>query len=194
MRYAIAGLGNPGAQYRRTRHNIGFRIVSHLADKLGVSFREKTLAETAEAAWQGERLLLIKPATFMNRSGQAIRYWLQKTGIPLTRCLVVVDDLHLPFAALRLRAAGGAGGHNGLRSIAAELGSSSYPRLRVGIGDHFAFGTQADFVLSSFLPEEEADIPLLLEAACEHILTFCTTPLDKAGEKETPPKSPEKGL
>ena len=173
MAYVIVGLGNPEASYETTRHNIGFRVVDRVADRLSASFTLKRYAHLAEARHQGRVLCLLKPTTYMNHSGKAVRYYLSKS-IPLSHLLVIVDDLALPFAKLRLRGEGSAGGHNGLEHIAQSLETASYARLRFGIGDAYPKGAQSHYVLSPFTTEEEATLSDALEKAAEMVLSFCT--------------------
>ncbi|MBX2900012.1 MAG: aminoacyl-tRNA hydrolase [Cyclobacteriaceae bacterium] len=174
MKYLIAGLGNPGAEYELTRHNIGFLVLDHFADKHKADFTVSRLANKAEVKFKGRHLHLIQPNTYMNLSGKAVAYWLQELKIPKENLLVVVDDLALPFGALRLRTKGSAAGHNGLKNIEATLNDQTYARLRLGIGNEFAKGQQVDYVLSNFdKPELEAMVPLLQKAG-EIIESFST--------------------
>ncbi|MBO5902948.1 MAG: aminoacyl-tRNA hydrolase [Tidjanibacter sp.] len=164
MKYLIVGLGNIGAEYVNTRHNVGFSVVDAMALKAGVEFASDRYGAVTEVRWRGRTLLLLKPSTYMNLSGKAVRYWLQKENIPTENLLVVVDDLALPIGAFRLRAQGSHGGHNGLRNIDEMLGTNRYARLRVGIGNDFPRGMQVDFVLSRFTTEErEALVPVAEE-------------------------------
>jgi peptidyl-tRNA hydrolase, PTH1 family len=158
MSYLIAGLGNIGSEYEGTRHNIGFDVVSQLVSKFGGSFSTERLAVKAEISFRGKTLTCIKPTTYMNLSGNAIRYWLEKKKIPLERLLVVTDDIALPLSRLRLRGEGSDAGHNGLKSIFEELQTDKYPRLRYGVGNDFPRGMQVEYVLGKWRPE---DIPLL---------------------------------
>lgn len=154
MKYLIVGLGNIGAEYDATRHNIGFDVADTFVLKHGGKFDLDRHAFKAEVKWKGKTFIVIKPTTYMNLSGKAMKYWLDKEGIAVENSLVIVDDLALPIDALRLRPSGSAAGHNGLRNIEEVLGSNSYPRLRFGIGDNFPKGQQVKFVLSRWLPEE----------------------------------------
>ncbi|SKC56769.1 aminoacyl-tRNA hydrolase [Ohtaekwangia koreensis] len=174
MKYLIAGLGNIGAEYELTRHNIGFLVLDQLADQHKVNFTTGRLAEKAEFKFKGKSIHLIKPTTYMNLSGKAIAYWLQELKIPKENLLVVVDDLALPFGSLRLRTKGSAAGHNGLKNIELLLSGQEYSRLRFGIGSDFGKGQQVDFVLSNFSKEEFNALPEIINKANEIVLSFCT--------------------
>mgnify|MGYP001268929221 CR=1 FL=1 len=180
MKYLITGLGNIGAEYQHTRHNIGFDAVEFLCKQLEGSWRNDHHGELAEVKFKGRVLLLLKPNTYMNLSCRAIRYWLQKEKIPLENCLVVCDDLNLTFGKQRLRAKGSDGGHNGLKNIQEVLGTDVYPRLRVGIGSDFSKGRQVNFVLGKWNADEAAEIPLLLEKVAETIKAFATIGIERA--------------
>lgn len=171
--FLIIGLGNPGPEYELTRHNIGFLVLDRLADRFNASFQPARLADKATLRHKGRTLHLIKPSTFMNLSGRAVAYWMQHLNIAKPHVLVVVDDLALPFETLRMRAKGSPAGHNGLKSIEEITGGSDYPRLRMGISNHFPKGTQADYVLSPFTPQEMEQLVPLMDRACEAILSFC---------------------
>lgn len=173
MKYLIVGLGNIGPEYLGTRHNIGFRIVNAVAEEGGVFFTEQRYGATARLRVKNAELLLLKPNTFMNLSGHAVRYWLQKENIPVENLLVAVDDLALPFGTLRLKPKGSHAGHNGLRNIEELLGTQEYNRLRFGIGDNFPRGKQVDYVLSAFEPEELAVMPEKMKLAAEIVRSFC---------------------
>jgi peptidyl-tRNA hydrolase, PTH1 family len=174
MKYLVAGLGNIGAEYELTRHNIGFLILDQLADQQKVNFTTDRLAEKAEFKFKGRSIHLIKPTTYMNLSGKAIAYWLQDLKIPKENLLVLVDDLALPFGSLRLRTKGSSAGHNGLKNIEQLLGGQDYSRLRFGIGNDFGKGQQVDFVLSNFEKEEFEKLPEVINRANEIVLSFCT--------------------
>ena len=178
MKYLIAGLGNIGPEYHETRHNIGFMVVDALAKAGGISFNDGRYGFTATLSIKGRQLLLLKPSTYMNLSGNAVRYWLQKENIPLENLLVVVDDLALPFGTLRLKGKGSDAGHNGLKHIAATLGTQAYARLRFGIGNDFPRGGQIDYVLGHFSEEEQAALPQRLETAGEIVKSFCLAGID----------------
>jgi PTH1 family peptidyl-tRNA hydrolase len=174
MKYLIAGLGNMGADYDFTRHNIGFEVVDALAKEFGVSFKNDSLGDLAEFRHKGRIFVLLKPSTYMNLSGKAVRYWLQKKDIPRENLLVVLDDLNLPYGKVRLRGKGSDGGHNGLKSIDQLLGTNDYARLRIGIGDDFHKGQQVNYVLGRWSKEEETKLPDILKASCEAIKAFGT--------------------
>lgn len=174
MKYLIAGLGNIGAQYELTRHNVGFLILDQLVDQHKIEFNVDRLAEKSELKFKGRTLHLVKPTTYMNLSGKAIAYWLNDLKIPRENLLVIVDDLALPFGSLRMRTKGSAAGHNGLKNIEEALGGQDYHRLRVGIGDSFNKGQQVDFVLSNFGKQEFTKLPEIISRANDMILSFCT--------------------
>lgn len=172
-RYLIACLGNIGPEYEGTRHNAGFMVADRLADDAGVSFRSGRYGDMATVRIKNCELLVLKPSTFMNLSGVAVRYWMNHEKLPLDRLLVVVDDLALPFGTLRLRKSGSDAGHNGLKNIAEQLGTQNYARLRFGVGNDFPKGGQIDFVLGKFPPEEREKMPEVLKRAAEAVSTFC---------------------
>lgn len=174
MKYLIAGLGNIGAEYELTRHNIGFLVLDQLADQHKAAFSADRLAEKAVFRHKGRSLHLIKPSTYMNLSGKAIAYWMNELKVPKENLLVVVDDIALPFGSLRLRTKGSDAGHNGLKNIELVLGGQDYSRLRFGIGDSFAKGHQVDFVLSNFSQAEFQKLPEVIAKANEMIISFCT--------------------
>jgi PTH1 family peptidyl-tRNA hydrolase len=157
-KFLIVGLGNIGADYAGTRHNIGFDVADALAASLNGQFSNVRLAEKAELKWKGHIFICIKPNTYMNLSGQAVKYWMDKEKIVVENTLVILDDLALPLSKLRLRPGGSSGGHNGLKSIEASLGRNDYPRLRFGIGNGFSRGSQVDFVLGGW---DEAELPIV---------------------------------
>lgn len=169
MKYLIVGLGNVGNEYAHTRHNIGFDVVNAFVQKHGGSFRTDRLAFVSEIKWKGKQYICICPTTYMNLSGKAVKYWMEKENIPIEQVLVIVDDLALPLDQLRLRSAGSDAGHNGLRSLQDSLGSTQYARLRFGIGNDFPKGMQADFVLSKWRREEEPLVQLKIEASVQVI-------------------------
>ena len=173
MKYLIVGLGNPGYEYDGTRHNIGFRVVDALAGAAGVAWEDKRYGFVANMRVKNAQLVLLKPTTFMNLSGNAVRYWVEKENILPENILVVVDDLSLPVGTLRLKGKGSDGGHNGLKHIAQILGSQAYARLKVGIGNDFPRGAQADFVLGKFNAEDEGVIEKQLPTACDIVKSFC---------------------
>ena len=173
MKYLITGLGNIGSEYLGTRHNIGFRVVNALAEDAGVSFTEDRYGAIARMRVKNCELIVLKPNTFMNLSGNAVRYWLQKENIPVENLLVVVDDLALPFGTLRLKPKGSDAGHNGLKNIQQLLGTQEYSRLRFGIGSDFPRGGQINYVLGKFPPEELREMPEKIKRAVEIIKSFC---------------------
>lgn len=176
--FLLCGLGNIGEQYARTRHNVGFVIVDHLAMELGLQWQADTMVWRAQGQFKGRKLQLIKPKTFMNLSGRAVQYWLTKLALPMSQVLVIVDDLHLPFLQLRYRARGSSGGHNGLKDIEASLGSQDYPRLRVGIGNNFAKGRQVEFVLAEWSSAEWQQLKQSLPQICEKLRAYISYPQD----------------
>ena len=174
MKYLITGLGNIGSEYQDTRHNIGFAALDFLCQQLDGKWRSDHHGDLAEVKLKGRTLLLLKPNTYMNLSGKAVRYWLQKEKILPENSLVVCDDLNLDFGKQRLRAKGSDGGHNGLKNIREILATEEYPRLRLGIGNNFSKGKQVNFVLGKWSREEAAELPLLLEKVAETIKAFAT--------------------
>ena len=160
-KYLIVGLGNVGAEYEETRHNTGFMVLDAFAKASNISFEDKRYGFVAETSLKGRKVFLLKPSTFMNLSGNAVRYWQQKLDIELDHILIICDDINLPFGTLRLRASGSDGGHNGLKNIQAVLESQTWARLRVGVGHDFAQGQQIDFVLGDFDEEQKKEIPEL---------------------------------
>ncbi|TAE76091.1 MAG: aminoacyl-tRNA hydrolase [Bacteroidetes bacterium] len=179
MKYLIVGLGNPGLEYELTRHNIGFLVLDQLAEKFETTFQTARLCEKSEIKYKGRTLHLIKPNTFMNLSGKAVNYWLQELDIPKENLLVIVDDLAIDHAKIRLKSKGSAGGHNGLTSIEQLIGTQEYARLRFGIGNDYAKGQQADYVLSNFSEEQMKDIITPINKAVEVVLSFVTIGIDK---------------
>ncbi|TNE60169.1 MAG: aminoacyl-tRNA hydrolase [Bacteroidetes bacterium] len=174
MKYLITGLGNIGYEYENTRHNIGFEVADLLCEQLNGTWKGDHHGELATVRYKGRTLLLLKPNTYMNLSGKAIRYWLQKEKIQLENSLVICDDINLEFGKLRLRAKGSDGGHNGLKSIQDLLGTTVYPRLRIGIGSDFGRGRQVDYVLGEWTTDEAAELPNILDRAAETAKAFAT--------------------
>ena len=172
MKYLIVGLGNIGPEYEGTRHNIGFRVLDALSKASNTAFEDRRYGFVAHMRVKNAELVLLKPSTYMNLSGNAVRYWLLQEKIPVENMLVVVDDLSLPLGAIRLRQGGGDAGHNGLKHIAQTLGGQGYNRLRFGIGSDFPQGYQVDFVLSKFTPEEEQLVNERALVACDAIKAF----------------------
>lgn len=171
-KYLIAGLGNIGAEYEETRHNIGFKTLDYLARKSGVFFATDRLSFKAEYNLKGRKLILIKPTTYMNLSGKAVDYWLKAENIPLENLLVVMDDIAINFGSLRLKTSGSSGGHNGLKNIEAMLATQKYSRLRMGIGGDFPKGAQVDYVLGEWSADEKLTLPSFIEKAGQSIEFF----------------------
>jgi len=174
MKYLIVGLGNIGPEYVDTRHNIGFMVADALAKKAGVTFSNLRLAYYTELSHKGKKLYVIKPTTYMNLSGKAVNYWMHELKISAENVLVIVDDLAIPFGAIRLKTKGGNAGHNGLKSIESLVGGQNYPRLRFGIGDNYPKGRQVDYVLSGFDDDEQPELPALIDRSVEIIESFVT--------------------
>jgi len=174
MKYLIAGLGNIGKEYENTRHNIGFDILDSLARSSNIEFSEKKLAYVAEYKFKSRILVLIKPTTYVNLSGKAINYWLQKENIPVSNLLVIADDIALPFGIIRLKPSGGDAGHNGLINIIETLGHKNFARLRFGAGDNFPQGRQVEFVLGKWSAEEKKLLDERIQKSIEIIQSFAT--------------------
>jgi len=172
MNHLIVGLGNIGPEYAQTRHNIGFMVVDAIAQAAGVTWQDRRYGFVAEVKVKNQTLILLKPSTYMNLSGNAVRYWMNEKKIDIERLLVVVDDLALPFGALRMKPGGSEAGHNGLRHITQTLGTQQYARLRFGIGNDFPRGGQVDYVLSNFSTEEVSTMPERIDKATEMIKSF----------------------
>ncbi len=171
-KFLIVGLGNPGDEYRNTRHNTGYMVLDAFAKASNIVFEDRRYGYVAETSVKGRRLTLLKPTTFMNLSGNAVRYWMNKENIPLEHLLVIVDDLSLPVGAMRLKGNGSNGGHNGLGNIQSVIGTQQYARLRVGIGNDFPKGMQVDFVLGDFDEEDENALLPCFDTAIEIIKSF----------------------
>ena len=178
-KFLIVGLGNIGNEYAHTRHNIGFDVVQAFVAKHGGSFRVDRLAYVAELSWKGKQFVCICPTTYMNLSGKAFRYWLDKEKIPLVNSLTVVDDLALPLEKLRLRGSGSSAGHNGLKDIEAVMGTDKYPKLRFGIGNQFPKGRQSDFVLGKWFNEEVELVKYKIGKSVETIELFASLGLER---------------
>ena len=172
MNFLIAGLGNIGDEYAGTRHNIGFRVLDALAKASNLVFEDKRYGFVTTLRVKNQTLILLKPSTYMNLSGNAVRYWMNAKKVPLENLLVVVDDLSLPFGQLRMKPSGSEGGHNGLKHITSVLGTQQYARLRFGIGNDFPRGGQIDYVLGPFPPEQLALMDERLDMACEMVRSF----------------------
>lgn len=172
MKYLIVGLGNIGDEYAATRHNIGFMTLDAFAEASNVSFATERYGDIARMRLKNKQLVLLKPSTYMNLSGNAVRYWRDKESIPPENILVIVDDLALPFGAIRIKQCGSDAGHNGLKSIAQMLGTPNYARLRFGIGNDFPRGAQVEYVLGRFTPEQRAELPARIDVACDAIREY----------------------
>ena len=171
-KYLIVGLGNTGADYVNTRHNIGFKALNHFANTHNIEFENRKLGALANYKLKGRTFLLLKPNTFMNLSGKAIKYWLDKEKIPMANLLVVTDDLNLSFGTLRLRTNGRDGGHNGLKDIQDKLNTTQYSRLRFGISDEFSKGRQVDYVLGAWSDEESSKLDERLNRVSQSLISF----------------------
>jgi len=179
MKFLIVGLGNIGDDYAGTRHNIGFDVADALAQKHGGFFAVSRLAQTAEIKWKGRKLIIVKPTTYMNLSGKAVKFWMEKESVALEQLLVIVDDIAIPLSRVRLRPSGSCAGHNGLKSIEEALLTDKYPRLRFGIGNNFPKGGQADFVLDRWTPEELPLVKRKTEKCVEVIENFITIGIER---------------
>lgn len=189
MKYLIVGLGNMGSDYDDTRHNIGFEVVDALAKAFEVSFKDDSLGDIAEFKHKGRTFVLLKPSTFMNLSGKAVRYWLQKKKIQKENLLVILDDLNLPFGTQRLRGKGKDGGHNGLKNIDQLNGGNNYARLRIGIGDDFSKGRQVNYVLGKWTDTEREQLPEVINFAAETVKSFGTIGIERTmNQYNTKPK------
>ena len=178
-KFLIVGLGNIGVDYQNTRHNIGFTVLDALTKQVDISFSTLRYGDVAEMSYKGKKIVLLKPNTLMNRSGNAVRYWIKKRKIFLQNILIISDDVHLDLGYLRIRKQGSDGGHNGLRDIQEKLGSNQYPRLRVGVGSKFSKGQQADYVLSPWSNEQEHLLPIIVNRATKAVIDFATQGLEK---------------
>lgn len=172
MKYLIVGLGNIGQEYQGTRHNIGFRILDAFAEASNISFSTDRYGDVGTGRIKNQQVVLLKPSTYMNLSGNAVRHWKNKENIDIDHILVLVDDIALPFGAIRIKPGGSDAGHNGLKNIAAMLGTQAYPRLRFGIGNDFPKGCQIDYVLGHFTLDERQKLPLRVDVAVDAIRTF----------------------
>ncbi|MGL6039536.1 MAG: aminoacyl-tRNA hydrolase [Soonwooa sp.] len=172
MKYLIVGLGNKGDEYTETRHNVGFKVAEKIAEKIEAPFKSSNFGLLGEGKYKGRKVFVLKPDTYMNLSGNAVRFWMQKENIPLENVLVITDDLALPFGTLRMKMKGGAGGHNGLRNIEEVLNTVNYTRLRFGISAEFKDGQQVDYVLGKWSEEENEKLPELLDKFANASLSF----------------------
>jgi PTH1 family peptidyl-tRNA hydrolase len=174
MAIILTGLGNPGEKYEGTRHNIGFAVLDALAAKKGLRFETGRLGEVCKLQMSGNTVYLLKPNTFMNRSGDAVLHWMRQGKVQAENILVITDDIALPFGKIRIRPKGSSGGHNGLGDIEQKIQSQDYPRMRMGVGSDFPKGRQAEYVLGKFSAEDQAGMEQLLEKAAEACLCFCS--------------------
>lgn len=179
MKYLIVGLGNIGAEYASTRHNIGFKVLDALAEASNAIFSTARYGAITEVKYKGRTLVLLKPSTYMNLSGKAVNYWLKMENIPIENLFIIVDDIALPFGTIRIRAKGSDGGHNGLKHITEILGHANYARLRFGIGGDFPKGAQIDYVLGEWTDDELKALPEKVEVAAEAIKSFGTQGLER---------------
>lgn len=180
MNYLVAGLGNIGAEYAGTRHNMGFMALDFWAQESGAVFQSGRYGSTAETSFKGRKFILLKPSTYMNLSGKAVRYWMNELKLPLENLIVISDDLNLPFGTIRLRKNGSAGGHNGLTNINELLGTQEYARIRMGIGNDFSRGAQIDFVLGKLSAEEMEQMPEICKRVIDGIKAYATVGADRA--------------
>jgi peptidyl-tRNA hydrolase, PTH1 family len=196
MKYLIVGLGNIGEEYKDTRHNIGFTVLDAMAQASNSAFKDKRYGAICEISYKGRDLILLKPSTFMNLSGNAVDYWMKKEHIPTENLLIIVDDIALPLGSIRMRHKGSDGGHNGLAHITTILGTDEYPRIRFGIGNSFNKGSQINFVLGKWSPEDKMIIGERILIVIDMIKSFAfagteltMTAFNKAGKMPPPPKS-----
>jgi PTH1 family peptidyl-tRNA hydrolase len=197
MKYLIVGLGNIGEGYNDTRHNIGFTVLDAMALASNISFKDKRYGAICEIRYKGRDLILLKPSTYMNLSGNAVSYWLKKENIPLENMLVIVDDIALPLGSIRMRPKGNDGGHNGLAHISDTLATNEYPRIRIGIGNSFRKGAQVDFVLGKWDPDEKKFMDQRILIVIDMIRSFAfagveltMTAFNKVGKVPEPEKDP----
>ncbi len=177
-KFLIVGLGNIGQEYENTRHNIGFKVLDYLAKQESLTFQTQKLGDIAEYTIKGRKLILLKPSTYMNLSGKAVKYWMEKENVEKENVLIITDDLNLPFGAVRIKAKGSDGGHNGLKNIQMVLNSVEYPRFRFGISDQFKKGQQVDYVLGEWDDEEKSKLPERLDLAIKAIQSFALAGLN----------------
>ena len=193
MNYLIVGLGNIGSEYASTRHNMGFMVLDAFAKASNVSFSTQRYGDIAETSFKGRHFTLLKPSTYMNLSGNAVRYWLGKLNLPIENLIVICDDLNLPFGTIRMKKRGSSGGHNGLENIEYLLGTDEYCRIRIGIGNDFSRGGQIDFVLGNLSEEASAEIPALCDKVIAGIRTLSVLGPERAmNELNTKAKKEDK--
>ncbi|MEL0009128.1 MAG: aminoacyl-tRNA hydrolase [Flammeovirgaceae bacterium] len=183
MKYLIVGLGNIGKEYENTRHNIGFKILDNISEKLGSEFELKKYAFYSNGKFKGRNIHLIKPSNFVNNSGKAVQYWANELKIKLENIIVVTDELSLPFGKIRLKKKGSDGGHNGLKSINISLKNSNYSRLRFGIDNNFKQGFQSEYVLEEFSKEEQKELENNIELSSNIVLNFCHIGVERTMNK-----------
>jgi len=179
MKFLIFGLGNIGIEYSKTRHNIGFLVLDAYSQASNISFTPQRYGDVAEHRFKGNQIVLIKPSTYMNLSGKAVRYWMQKLNVEIENVLIICDDINLPMGKIRIRKQGSDGGHNGLKNITEILGHSNFYRVRYGIGKEFATGEQADYVLGKWTTEEIEVLPKIIPVGEQIIKTFVTMGIEK---------------
>ena len=180
MNYLVAGLGNIGTEYARTRHNMGFMVLDAWAQASNAVFKTERYGDVAQVTFKGRTFYLLKPSTYMNLSGSAVRYWVNKLKLPLENLIVVCDDLNLPFGTIRMRKNGSDGGHNGLKDIQANLETTSWARIRIGIGNNFSRGQQVDFVIGNLNEDEMKEMPAICDRVIEGIKNYSTIGPDRA--------------
>ena len=180
MNYLIVGLGNIGVEYANTRHNMGFMVLDAWAQASNIVFESGRYGSTATISFKGRKFHLLKPSTYMNLSGKAVRYWMNELKIPVENLIVISDDLNIPFGTLRMRKNGSAGGHNGLTNITELIGTQDYARIRVGIGNDFGRGQQVDFVLGALNDEEKEQMPDICKRVIDGVKAFATIGPDRA--------------
>jgi len=179
VKYLIVGLGNPGSEYKNTRHNIGFRILDSIISEYGDSYKQVKHGLSCKIKYKGRTLIFLKPTTFMNLSGKAVSYWMNQEKINLDNLIIITDDLSLSFGHLRLRSKGSSGGHNGLKDISSCIGGDIYPRLRFGIGNDFPRGFQTDYVLGQWSKDQLVELDNKIDATKEIVFSFCTIGIDR---------------
>ena len=179
MAYLIAGLGNIGAEYADTRHNIGFIVLDAFAKASDIVFESRRYGSVAEYRYRGKDFLFLKPSTYMNLSGRAVSYWLRKKKIPIENLLVISDDVALPFGTLRMRKQGSDGGHNGLSDIIVNLGTNNFARLRIGIGDNFPRGHQVDYVIGEWSEQEKRELPFICDKVADAMISFVMAGIER---------------
>ena len=180
MNYLVAGLGNIGAEYASTRHNVGFMVLDAWSQASNVTFSTERYGDIAQVSFKGRKFYLLKPSTYMNLSGNAVRYWMGKLKLPNENLIVVCDDINLPFGTVRMRKSGSDGGHNGLKDIEECLGTNAWTRIRIGVGNDFSRGGQVDYVLGAFSEEQKEGLPLICDKVIEGIRNYATIGPDRA--------------